>query len=112
MQVEQAKTAEESDLGLRDRMDRTGLMSTVPRELRELYYDVVVCPDLESQGRMKHRSHSSNSRVLDTTSLVYKADLRIPKAIGPLTTYEEQRIANSDWRWAGRLLHAYDLAWK
>ena len=77
-------------------MDQTGLMSTVPRELRELYYDVVVCPDLESQGRMKHRSHSSNSRVLDTTSLVYKADLRIPKAIGPLMTYEEQRIATGD----------------
>ena len=77
-------------------MDQTSLMGTVPRELRELYYDVVVCPDLESQGTMKHASHSTSSRILDTTSLVYKADLRIPRVIGPVMTYEEQRIGTGD----------------
>lgn len=71
-------------------------MSTVPRELRELYYDVVVCPDLETEGTMKHASYSTSSRILDRTSLVYKADLRIPRVIGPVMTYEEQRIATGD----------------
>ncbi|MCJ1398734.1 hypothetical protein MMC11_001935 [Xylographa trunciseda] len=77
-------------------MDQPGLMSTVPRELRELYYDVVVCPDLEASGTLRHESHSSSSRNLDRTNRVYKAALRIPKEIGPVMTYEEQRIATGE----------------
>ena len=74
-------------------MDQHGLMSTVPRELRELYYDVVVCPDLESTGQINRASPST----LDTTSSsIYQAELRIPKVLGPLMTYEEQRIATGD----------------
>lgn len=57
------------------RIDPTGLMSTVPRELRELYYDVMPCPDLEAAGTMKHASHSTRSRMPDRTSLVDEADL-------------------------------------
>ena len=75
-------------------MEQHGLMSTVPRELRELYYDVVVCPDLESTGEMKRASPST----LDTpsSSSVYRAELRIPKVLGPPMTYEEQLVATGD----------------
>ena len=79
-----------------NRMDDKYLMSTVPRELRELYYDVVVCSDLETEGTMKHASHPTSSRILDRTSLNYKADLQIPRVIGPVMTCEEQRIATED----------------
>lgn len=71
-------------------------MSTVPRELRELYYDVVVVTDLGAEGTRKHASHSTSSRTLDRTNPVYKADLRIPREIGPVMTYEEHRIATGD----------------
>ena len=71
-------------------------MSTVPRELRELYYDVVVCPDLEAEGEIKNASQSASSRILDRTSQVYKAELRIPREIGHPMTYEEKRIATGD----------------
>jgi hypothetical protein len=74
-------------------MAQPELMSTVPRELRELYYDVVVCPDLAAEGTMTQASNSTNSSVPEKTSLVYKDDLRIPKEIGPVMTYDEQLIA-------------------
>ena len=77
-------------------MDQTNLLGTVPRELRELYYEVVVCPDIDAEGTARHASHSTSSRVLDSTSQVYKADLRIPRLIGPVMTYEEKRIATGD----------------
>ena len=77
-------------------MDEPDLMSTVPRELRELYYDVVVCPDLGAQGRTKQQapqSSSSNSGILDRENMIYKAELRIPREIGPVMSYEEEQIA-------------------
>lgn len=77
-------------------MDQTNLMGTVPRELRELYYEVVVCPDLEAEGTTKPASHPTSSRTLESTSQIYKADLRIPKLIGRPMTYEEKRIATGD----------------
>ena len=77
-------------------MDRANLMGTVPRELRELYYEVVVCPDIDAEGTVRHASHSTSSRILDSTSQIYKADLRIPQLIGPVMTYEEKRIATGD----------------
>ena len=73
-------------------MNQYGLMSTVPCELRELYYDVVVCPDLELTGQVKRASPST----LDTSSSVYQAELRIPKILGPPMTYEEAQIATGD----------------
>jgi hypothetical protein len=66
------------------------LMGTVPRELRDLFYDVVRCPDLEADGTMTQASRSDSGSVPKGTSLVYKDELRIPKEIGPVMTYEEQ----------------------
>ena len=65
----------------------------VGHELRELYYYVVVFPDLESTGQVK-RAYPA---TFDTTSSsVCKADLRIPKISSPLMTYEEQLIATGE----------------
>ena len=75
------------------RMDQSSLMDTVPRELRELFYDVVVGPDM---GKGKHQSQSSRGNVVDRMGLVYKDELRIPKEIGPVMTYEEKQLAMGD----------------
>jgi hypothetical protein len=71
-------------------MAQSELMDSVPRELRELYYDVVACPDLEEEGLQRQASDSAGSSVPEKISLVYKDDLRIPKEIGPVMTYEDQ----------------------
>jgi hypothetical protein len=76
-------------------MDQTGLMSTVPRELQDLYYDVVIFPNLVPGGT-NNNPRSTTARSDDNTNLVYKDDLRIPKEIGSVMTYEEKRIATGD----------------
>lgn len=71
-------------------MAQPELMSSVPPELRELYYDVVFLPDLAEEGRVTEASRSASGSVPEITSLVYKDELRIPKEIGPVMTYDEQ----------------------
>jgi hypothetical protein len=79
-----------------DRMALPGLMSTVPHELRKLYYNLVVCGDLDAEGTLGKASSSTTSSTIDRTNLVYKDELRIPKVLSQVMTFEEQRIATGD----------------